>query len=98
VIRYGRLAGAARARPGDVPQAVARSAVASAEQVARPVGPQPAATTEETERIAAWLERPGVRLIEIEGEWSWPLHIGLAEGELARHALDGAPVPTPQAG
>ncbi len=90
VIRYGRLAGAARARPGDVPQAVARAAVASAEQVRPPAGPQPAATAEETERIAAWLERPGVRLIEIDGQWSWPLHIGLAEGELARHAL--APV------
>ena len=87
VVRYGRLAGAARARPGDVPQAVARAAVAAAEQVSPPLGPQPAATTEETERIAAWLERPGVRLIEIEGQWSWPLHIGLAEGELARHAL-----------
>ncbi|MFT4294763.1 MAG: DEDD exonuclease domain-containing protein [Micropruina sp.] len=87
VIRYGRLAGAARARPGDVPQAVARAAVAAAEQVSAPVGPQPAAIAEETERIASWLERPGVRLIEIDGEWSWPLHIGLAEGELARHAL-----------
>lgn len=69
-----------------MPQAIARSAVAVAEQVAPPVGPQSAATTEETERIA-WLERPGVRLIDIEGDWSWPLHIGLAEGDLARHAL-----------
>ena len=87
VIRYGRLAGAARAKLGEVPQAVARAAVETAEWVAPPIGPQAAATTEETERIAAWLERPGVRLIEIEGQWSWPLHIGLAEGELARHAL-----------
>lgn len=90
VVRYGRLAGAARSRPGDVPQAVARAAVAAAERVQAPVGPQPAATTEETERIAGWLERPGVRLIEIDGEWSWPLHIGLAEGDLARHALPPA--------
>ena len=97
VIRYGRLAAAARARPGDVPQAIARSAVAVAEQVAPPVGPQSAATTEETERIAAWLERPGVRLIDIEGDWSWPLHIGLAEGDLARHALpDPLPSDRPQ--
>ena len=87
VVRHGRLAAAARARPGEVPQAVARAAVAAAEQVPTPTGPQPSAITEETERIAAWLERPGVRLIEIEGEWSWPLHIGLAEGDLARHAL-----------
>ena len=39
-----------------------------------------------------------VALIEIEGEWSWPLHIGLAEGELARHALNAPPVAAPQAG
>ena len=31
---------------------------------------------EETERIADWLERPGVRLIDVEGDWSWPRRIG----------------------
>jgi DNA polymerase-3 subunit epsilon len=87
VIRHGRLAAALLARPGEVPQAVARAAVAVAEAVPVPRQPLPAATIEETERIADWLERPGVRLIEIEGTWSWPLHIGLAEGDLARHAL-----------
>ena len=78
VIRYGRLAAAALARPGEVPQRVARDAVAVAEWVAPPLGPSPAAIVEETERIADWLERPGVRLMEIEGEWSWPLRIGPA--------------------
>ncbi|MCA0297068.1 MAG: DEDD exonuclease domain-containing protein [Actinobacteria bacterium] len=78
VIRYGRLASAALARPGEVPQQVARDAVAVAEWVAPPVGPAPAAIVEETERVADWLERPGVRLIEIEGDWSWPLRIGPA--------------------
>jgi len=78
VIRYGRLAAAALARPGEVPQRVARDAVAVAEWVAQPPGPAPAAIVEETERIADWLERPGVRLIELEGEWSWPLRIGPA--------------------
>ena len=62
------LAAAARARPGEIPQAVARSAVAAADHVPAPDGPQPSAITEETERIASWLERPGVRLIEIDGE------------------------------
>ena len=66
---------------------MARSAVVAAEHVPSAVGPQPSALTEETERIASWLERPGVRLIDIDGQWSWPLHIGLADGELARHAL-----------
>jgi DNA polymerase-3 subunit epsilon len=78
VIRYGRLAAAALARPGEVPQQVARDAVTTAEWVQRPVGPAPAAIVEETERIADWLERPGVRLIEIDGDWSWPLRIGPA--------------------
>lgn len=76
VIRHGRLAAAALARPGEVPQHVARDAVTTAEWVPRPAGPAPAAIVEETERIADWLERPGVRLIEIVGDWSWPLRIG----------------------
>ncbi|WP_232548551.1 DEDD exonuclease domain-containing protein [Propioniciclava soli] len=94
VIRFGRLAAAAVARPGEVPQAVARDAVTAAERVERPVPGLPAATIEEAERVAAWLERPGVRLIEIEGEWSWPLHGAIALGDLPRHALAEAS-PTP---
>ena len=65
VIRYGRLAAAGVARPGDVPQAVARAVRATAETVLPPVGPLPAAGIEETERIAAWLEQPGSRLMEL---------------------------------
>jgi DNA polymerase III subunit epsilon len=76
VIRYGRLANATLARQGEVPQQIARDAVAVATSVTRPVGPQPAGTIEETEQIADWLERPGVRLIEIDGDWCWPLGIG----------------------
>ncbi len=76
VIRHGRLAAAALARPGEVPQRVARDAVSVAEWVAPPPGPAPAAIVEETERIADWLERPGVRLIEVEGDWCWPTRIG----------------------
>ena len=87
VIRYGRLAGAAIAHPGDVPQRVARDAVTTAETVLPAPGPAAPALVEETERIAAWLEQPGVRLIEIEGDWSWPLHIGVAEGQLSVLAL-----------
>ena len=78
MIRHGRLAAAALARPGEVPQQVARDAVTTAEWVARPVGPAAAAIVEETERIADWLERPGVRIIEMDGDWSWPLRIGPA--------------------
>lgn len=82
VIRHGRLAAAALARPGDVPQAVARDAVAAAEAVSPGPGGVPAALTEETERIAAWLERPGVRLIDIEGDWVWNLFGGADESAL----------------
>jgi DNA polymerase-3 subunit epsilon len=37
----------------------------------RPV-PLPAAHPEETELILNWLERPGTRLVELDGEWAWP--------------------------
>ena len=87
VIRHGRLAAAALARAGEVPQAVARDAVAAAEQVVQPVPGMPAATLEETQRIAAWLERPGVRLMDVDGEWSWPLYGSIAVEDLPKHAL-----------
>ena len=35
--------------------------------------PTPAASPEESEVVLRWLETPGVRLIEIDGEWSCPL-------------------------
>jgi len=77
VIRYGRLAAAGVARPSDVPQAIARAVRTTAETVLPPVGPLPAAGIEETERIAAWLEQPGSRLMELTGDWAWPLHATL---------------------
>jgi DNA polymerase-3 subunit epsilon len=76
-----------------VPQQVARATVATAETVAPPIGPLPAGGIEESERIAAWLEQPGVRLIDITGDWMWPLHAGLTHADLVRQAL-GAPEPT----
>ena len=97
VIRHGRLAAAALARPGDVPQVVARAAVAASDMVAARPGGVPAATTEEAERIAAWLERPGVRLIEIEGEWSWPLHCSVDPADLPQHLVDAEQAPAASA-
>lgn len=87
VIRYGRLAATALARPGDVPQPVARDAVAVAESVAKPSVPEPAALIEETERIAAWLERPGVRFISMDGDWAWARFSGVNAATLAQHLL-----------
>jgi DNA polymerase-3 subunit epsilon len=100
VIRYGRLAAAGVATPRDVPQAVARAVRATAETVPKPPDPLPAAGIEETERIADWLEQPGIRLIEITGDWMWPLHAVLdhealvhnALGNSARSSQDGAEV------
>lgn len=86
VIRYGRLAGATTA-PSARARAAAEEAVASAETVLAPVPGMPAGSIEEAERIAAWLELPGVRLIETDGDWAWPVGAGLAEGELARELL-----------
>jgi DNA polymerase-3 subunit epsilon len=76
VVRYGRLAAAVVSGRGDNARAVAEAAAASAQSVAVPVPPLPAATIEEAERIADWLESDGVRIIEIDGDWSWPLHLG----------------------
>jgi DNA polymerase III subunit epsilon len=87
VIRYGRLAGAALATPREVPQAVARAVRATAETVSKPPDPLPAAGIEETERIADWLEQPGTRLIEITGDWMWPLHAVLDHEALVHYAL-----------
>ena len=91
VIRYGRLAGAGRATPREVPQAVARAVRLTSETVAKPPDPLPAAGIEETERIADWLEQPGIRLIDITGDWMWPLHAVLDHEALVQYALGGIP-------
>ncbi len=83
VVRYGRLAAATVSVRGEDARAVAESAVAGAQYVAPPVPPLPAATVEETERIADWLESDGVRIIELTGDWSWPLHLGHRLTQLA---------------
>lgn len=87
VIRHGRLAAADRATPRQVPQVVARALRLTAETVTPPPAPLPAASIEEAEQIAAWLEQPGVRLIEITGDWMWPLHAVITHDSLVEHAL-----------
>ena len=32
--------------------------------------------------MLAWLEQPGVRLMEIDGDWSMPLRVGLTDDVL----------------
>ena len=72
---------------------MARDCAPSAETVLKPLDPLPAAGIEETERIADWLERPGVRLIDITGDWAWPLHAVLDHEKLVAYALGGPGLP-----
>jgi DNA polymerase III subunit epsilon len=73
VVRHGRLAAAGVIPSGVDARAYVEQLGASAETVVPSVGPIPAATAEESERILRWLELPGVRLVEIEGEWTCPV-------------------------
>ena len=73
VVRHGRLAAAGTIPPGaDAHQYVAELR-ASAETVRTAPGPVPAASAEETEKILRWLESPGIRLVEVDGEWTCPV-------------------------
>ena len=81
-IRHGRLAGSSVAPRGADPMPYVRALVASAEHVSPPAGPAPAAIGEETEITARWLETPGVRLVEVDGDWSCPVRGAAAYGEL----------------
>ena len=56
---------------------------AGAETVRTAPGSAPAATVEETEKILAWLEQPGIRLVDVLGEWVCP--VAGATKELAVH-------------
>jgi DNA polymerase-3 subunit epsilon len=73
VVRHGRLAAAGVIPPGADATAYVEQLRAGAETVLPSVGPIPAASAEESERILHWLELPGVRLVEVEGEWTCPL-------------------------
>jgi len=73
VVRFGRLAAAGAIPPGADAHAYVAGLRASAETVRDAPGPVPAASAEETERILHWLESPGVRLIDVEGEWTCPV-------------------------
>ncbi|WP_435875581.1 DEDD exonuclease domain-containing protein [Nonomuraea jabiensis] len=72
VIRYGRLAAAGVMPKGTHPTPFIASLTATAEAVIPGAGPIHAASAEETECILRWLESPGVRLVEVDGEWSLP--------------------------
>ncbi|WP_372455803.1 DEDD exonuclease domain-containing protein [Nonomuraea sediminis] len=72
VVRYGRLAAAGVMPRGAHPVPFVESLVATAETVIPGPGPVHAASAEETECILRWLESPGTRLVEVDGEWALP--------------------------
>ncbi|MGY2704093.1 MULTISPECIES: DEDD exonuclease domain-containing protein [unclassified Nocardioides] len=73
VVRYGRLAAAGVIPAGaDAPSYVTTLRL-SAETVSPAPGPTPAATAEETEKVLRWLESPGIRLVDVDGEWTCPV-------------------------
>ena len=76
VIRFGKLAEAARARTAQVPD-IAEAARELAETVTEAPGGLPAGSFEEAERIADWLESPGVRFLHTVGDWAWPAYCAL---------------------
>jgi DNA polymerase-3 subunit epsilon len=73
VVRFGRLAASGAIPPGADAHQYVLELRASAETVATAPGPVPAATAEETEKVLRWLESPGVRLVEVDGEWTCPV-------------------------
>ncbi|MEI2764202.1 MAG: DEDD exonuclease domain-containing protein [Dermatophilaceae bacterium] len=72
-VRHGRLAGTSVVPRGADPMLYVRTLRATAEAVGTPVGPAPAAYAEETELVLRWLETPGVRIVDLQGEWTCPV-------------------------
>jgi len=97
LVRHGRLAATARVDRRTDPRPVIETLRATAEHVPSPVAPATAAHPEETDLIADWLDRPGVRLVEVVGTLAYPLRSALTDVDpaaaVAAHArlLVGAP-------
>jgi DNA polymerase-3 subunit epsilon len=83
VVRHGRLAAAGVIPAGAHAGRWVAQLRASAESVAAGAGPSPAASAEESELILRWLESDGVRLVDVDGEWSCPV------GGASRHVRGG---------
>ncbi|WP_250444407.1 DEDD exonuclease domain-containing protein [Actinotalea sp. C106] len=73
VVRHGRLCGTTTSPAGVDPRPLLEALVATAEQPGAPVLPASAAHPEETDLVLAWLEQPGVRLVEAGDHWACPV-------------------------
>lgn len=74
LVRYGRLVGTARVPRGVDPLPAVDALEHTAEAVAEPDTLCGAASAEESDLVAAWLEQPGVRLVrpaEPDPPWTW---------------------------
>ncbi|MCP2338499.1 DEDD exonuclease domain-containing protein [Actinomadura rupiterrae] len=81
VVRYGRLAAAGTVPPRAAPRPYVDALIATAETVLPGAGGAPGAMTgaggtgaEEMECVLRWMDSPGVRLVEVEGEWTCPAY------------------------
>jgi len=74
LVRHGRLAGTTVSPPGASPYPFIDALRASGEQVRARPAPLPAAHPEETDQILRWLDQPGARLVDLDGEWTTPVH------------------------
>jgi DNA polymerase-3 subunit epsilon len=86
-VRFGRLAGTTVVPFGGDARLYIEALNASAEVVAPSPGPAGSACAEETEKILRWLDSPDVRRVEIDGEWTCPVHGAGA----SRDTLDADP-------
>jgi DNA polymerase-3 subunit epsilon len=72
VVRHGRLAAAGVSPPRSHPMPYIDALVTGAETVLPGPGPVPCASAEETERVLAWLEGTGTRLVRVTDGWAMP--------------------------
>ena len=84
-VRQGRLAGTVVTARGANPMPAIEAMTATAE-VSVAAQPDAQAWVEEAELILKWLDRPGVRLVDMTGSWSCP--VGSAQRR--RHLLEDA--------
>lgn len=94
VVRFGRLAAAGLIPPGHDARSYVDGLRADAETVRPSPGPVPAASAEESERILRWLEQPGVRLVDIDGEWTCPVSGAARWGSEPFRPVDAAAGPS----
>lgn len=73
IVRFGRLAAAGVIPAGADAHQFVDELRSGAETVETAPGPVPSASAEETEKVLRWLEKPGIRLVSVDGEWACPI-------------------------